>query len=228
MRIALGSIFRNSSPYLDRYFQQVSDLRDALRLGSGGTDHLRLILGEGDSTDDTLEQLIARSGTLDAHIVKRDHGGPVFESVESDQRWKQISYVCNGVLERVTEQDDFFIWVESDIIWKPITMVELIHHVYRGADAVAPMCYGVKGLFYDVWGFRKDGRRFEKLHPYHPGLNGRLTDIDSAGSCIAMRAEIARRCRFEPPEQGIVGFCGRIREAGWRLAVDPGLEVRHP
>ena len=47
MKIAIGSIFRNSTSYVDRYFEQIERLESELDAP------VALILGEGDSTDST-------------------------------------------------------------------------------------------------------------------------------------------------------------------------------
>lgn len=225
MQLAVGSIFMNSEEYLPRYFSQMAALRETVRpLGW----RLRLILVEGDSTDRTWDKLHSLSAGFDAMIIKRNHNGLPYKSVDNPRRWTQVSYASNGVLEAVADEDDIFIWVESDLIWDAGLMCDLIRHVERGTAAVSPLCIGPDKLFYDTWGFRKDGQRFQKQEPYHPAVNGEMTEIDSAGSCIVMRGDIAASCRFDPPELGIVGFCGRIREAGNKMYVDPILWVNHP
>lgn len=228
MNVALGSIFRNSAAYLPRYFDQVAALRDPL-FKAGHS--LRLILVEGDSTDGTGIELTRRSVSFPTTFEIRNHGGPVFGSVDDAQRWRQISFVCDGVLEQVGEQDDALIYVESDLIWNAETMLALLEHL-KEVDAVAPMCFWKQvepiRWFYDTWGFRKDGARFKPDPPYHPALDGQMTEIDSAGSCIVMRGAVARQCRFVPSELGIVGFCADLRAKGFKLHLDPAYAVYHP
>jgi hypothetical protein len=218
-------MFRTSESYLDRYFQQVKALEDAVR--PLGYD-LRLILVEGDSADNTFEELHRLSEPFEAEIIKREHGGPAFQSIVNEQRWRQISYATNGALEAVKESDDYFVWVEADLIWEPGVMCDLLRHLERGTPAVSPLCIGPDGLFHDVWAYRKDGEHFQKPAPFHPGVNGKLTEIDSAGSCIAMRSDIAMTCRYDPPERCVLSFCEGIYEMGYSLVVDPLLRVYHP
>lgn len=227
MNIALGSIFRNSTPYLDRYYAQCASLAE--RLQAQGHS-LRFVFAEADSTDGTAEQLAQLFQHRDCTLTDRANGSPWFGSVDHPERWKAISYVCNGVLEQVQPRDDVLIYVESDLIWQPETMLRLVEHVQApGVDAVAAMCFhNGTDIFYDVWGHRKDGARFGPMAPYHPEVNGALTQIDSAGSCIVMRGLVARNARFTPPELGIVGFCGDLRGRGFRLWLDPTLKVEHP
>jgi hypothetical protein len=238
-RIAIASIFRNSTSYLDRYMRQVADLAGHL-CGRGFDIHL--IGCEGDSTDDTWNVLKARMNYLYGRVqhvstqsqltlFKEDHGGQIYGSVDNPFRWANISRVCNKVLESVEEADDYLLYVESDLIWDADTMQYLLGnlHTQQHIDAVAPLClHQPTGLFYDTWGHRKDGVPFRQHKPYHPAVGNKLTPIDSAGSCIAMRGEVARACRFTPPTQGIVGFGNDIRAKGYALYLDPQLTIYHP
>lgn len=231
MNIALGSIFRNSTGYLYRYFSQTSALSDLL---AKNHQSLRLILAEGDSNDGTWDEIKAclqAFGIRAFTVIKREHGGPLFGSVDDDRRWRQISFACDGVLEQVSENDDAVIYVESDLIWEPGTMASLIDELMaQDMDAVSPMCFHRStALFYDVWGYRRNGWRFSYNSPYHPDIEtDGLYKLDSAGSCIVMRGEVARKCRFDPAEKGIVGFCENLRSQGFTLWLDRGLSVFHP
>jgi hypothetical protein len=233
MRVVVGSIFRNSAGYVDRYQAQVRALAHLLQ--SGG-DTLRLVLVEGVSTDDTWDRLSrwAEAGTEAVTLVKREHGGPAFGSVENGQRWAQIAYACNGVLEGLTEADDALVYVESDLIWHPSVMRSLLWHLeIDGVATVSPLSMHQAGFFYDTWGYRSGGQRFGHHPPYHPMLAGPaphpagLYPLDSAGSCIVTLGEAARRTRFAEPE-GIVTWCDTLRAAGFPHWLDPSLQVTHP
>lgn len=241
MRVALASMFRNSANYLGRYFQQVNALAMVVEMKGHS---LRLILAEGDSTDATWEGLTQweRELGIPVELFKREHGGRLFGSVNDTVRWQQISYVCNAILERVTESDEALIYVESDLIWAPETMLAMLDTV-SGSEidipAVAPMCFHAAGFFYDVWGYRRGGVNFMPHPPYHPDLTDTppnfvpkldsiVFELDSAGSCLVMRGEVARQCRFNPPEEGIVGWCKDMAAHGYRLWLDPTRKVTHP
>lgn len=224
MNVVLASIFRNSTGYLDRCFDQAARLRAALE-ADGHT--LRLLLAEGDSSDGTWEQLQQRIGSS-GRLLKLEHGGPEFGSVDNEQRWRQISFVCNGLLAAVPQEANAVIYVESDLIWEPETMLALLGALDT-VPAVSPMSFHQAGFFYDTWGFRRNGIRFQPNPPYHPDLHGDVAmRIDSAGSCIVMRGEVARSCRFDPPELGIVGFCRDIYRHGYSLTLLPAYRVVHP
>ena len=84
-------MFRNSSRYLDRYGAQCAALRDALQERG---DTLRLIVAEGDSTDDTpvmLPKVLQEHHGLTATILKVDHGGPegVDGLAERGRNWRR-------------------------------------------------------------------------------------------------------------------------------------------
>lgn len=230
MNIVLASIFRNSSGYLDRYFSQITALR--AKLAERG-DTLSFVWAEGDSEDDTFQRLgVALNGSeKHSRLIQINHGGPVFGSIDNDQRWRNISKVCNGLLDTIDSPCDIVVYIESDLLWTPETILALIDRVCHGVDAIAPMCFHLPtGLFYDIWGHRKDGVRFQQYSPYHKALTPgvELALIDSAGSCIVMRDDVAKQARFNPPELGIVGFGNTIRELGFKLWLDPAQRVFHP
>jgi len=234
--VVLASIFRNSKSYLDRFFNQIEGLDRALR---DQDKCLQLVLTEGDSTDGTYEQLWhelrERNLWQRAKLLKVDHGGPTFGSVDVAERWCNISKVCNATLESLPDADTV-VYVESDLLWPVETMLSLIRTArYSHIDAVAPMCTHLPtGAFYDTWGHRANGTRFQPNPPYHPVLNQRdpghqgLVPIESAGSCIVMDGIVAKHARFTPPELGIVGFCQDIATHGFKLWLDPTLSVFHP
>jgi len=222
MIIGLGSIFRNSVGYLDRYFAQARALKTEL---AKEDIKFRLILVEGDSWDNTWGGLAALSNDLDIVIVKRAHGGPPWGSVDDPARWAALSWCCNGVLDHVEKDVDVMIYVESDLVWDAATMVALTKQVSEQVPAISPMCFTSMGHFYDVWGYLKNGKQFGPFPPYHDELavDG-LTSIDSAGSCIVMRGDVARMVRFGPHDC-VRGLGRSIWENGFSLWVDPTLRV---
>lgn len=232
MNIILASIFRNSGSYLDRYFSQLAQLRRVL---TERGHKIHFVWAEGDSEDDTFQKLaVYLNSDSKSTLVKADHGGPIFGSIDNEHRWRNISFVCNALLEHIPDDADIVVYIESDLLWVPDTILQLIEHVQQiGIIAVAPMCFHLPtGVMYDVWGHRKDGINFSPYHPYHPALldiyPGTLVPIDSAGSCIVMRGEVARTTRFDPPELGIVGWCQNMHRLGVQLYLDPSLKVFHP
>jgi len=229
MMLAVGSAFRNCAPSVPRYFAQVSALRHRLRCD------VRVIAAEGDSADGgATRDAIAREATkaaLKVQFVACDHGGPEFGSTERQDRLDALTRVGNAILDGVAADDDALLYVESDLIWEATAIAEMVRGaVLRsigGGDVVAPMIWSQPGIFYDIFCYRKDGQRFSPFAPYHPALGRGPTEVDSVGSCLAMRAAVARAVRM-PPGEVLIGWCRAAREQGFRIVVDPRISVRHP
>lgn len=225
MNVTLCSAFRSACGYLPRYFDQCHQL-DALLHEQGHT--LRFVWGEGDSTDATLKTLQAATYRFKASIVDCTHGGQAYGSIESWARFKQLSHVGNVIWAAIPEDTDAVIYVESDLIWEPVTLVKLLEAltVY---PAVVPMIMDSPPAetFYDVWGFRRNGIRFTKRFPFHADFwPHSVMQLDSAGSCMALRWKLAQWLSF--PEDCFVGFCRLLHEQGGELWLDPTLTVFHP
>lgn len=221
--LVMASIFRNAEGYVDRYFEQVNRLRDEIPV--------RLVIAEGDSSDDTLLLLERKIRDGDV-LLKVDHGGPEYGSIDNPNRWAQIAYVCNAVLDQLNmADDDRLIYVESDLAWPVDTMLRL-HSDLDTVGAVAAMSFRASmEQFYDIWGHvGLDGVQFSHHAPYHSSLAGlkygALTAIQSAGSCIAVRGEVVNAGVKFSEEDCIRGFCRTIRDHT-ALYVDTGAEVFH-
>jgi hypothetical protein len=161
---------------------------------------------------------------MDAQIIKREHGGPAWGSVDDPARWTALSWCCNGVRDAITDEGAL-IYVESDLVWQPETMIRLLDHLDEHHPAVAAMCFTSGGHFYDVWGHIKDGTQFGPFPPYHEGLAPEgLTLIDSAGSCIVMRGDVARVAKFGPHDC-VRGLGRNIYAHGFSLWIDPQAKV---
>lgn len=184
--IAVCSIFMNSVTYLDTYFAQIGDLSKS--------QELSLVLTEGDSSDDTWNELKAR-WTPGMYMQQIHHGGPHFGSVDNAQRWEQIARVVRPTVNRALElEPDAVLWVESDLVWDADTMSKLIESVTEAPGRTScPMVFAdTTPRFYDIWGYRLNGKGFLAHPPYfpedpthftQPGSN--LVHIDSCGSCFA-------------------------------------------
>lgn len=236
MNVTLCSAFRNSSAYIDRYFVQVAGLRDALKRRG---DCLYLVLAEGDSVDATWSDLFWQTDDFDAEVLRVNHGGPDHGSVVNAERFANMAKVWNEIWRRIPDDADAVIFVESDLIWQPSTILALLDDLEH-VPAVAPKIILRRegwppNLFYDVWAFRRNGEHFTHNPPYVPltvkghieMMDGSLGQIDSAGSCIVMRGEVARGLCW-PPEDVVVGVCRQIRERGDSIWLDAQQTVVHP
>lgn len=220
--IAVVSLFRSCSrAHVTRYFAQIEELARST------TEAVRVVAVEGDSVNDTREMLSSLNGHVAVEVVVREHGGPWYGSVDTPERMRQVSFAANGGLEALTESDDSVLYVESDLTWRPETILRLFDRVREGCDVVAPAVFAGKA-FYDIWGYRDlRGKRFSPFPPYSRGLEHPPTEVSSAGSCLAMRGDVARRVRMSNTN-AIVGLCAAVRGGGGHVYVDWRERVEHP
>lgn len=225
MNIAIGSAFRNSAHGVALYFERVARLKAALP-----DDNIRVIAVEGDSIDHTPEALILAStlAEVELDLVKCDHHGPVFGSVDTPERMAALSCVGNAIFDNVKDSDDVLVYVESDLLWDAQTIATLVRNVANSDyAAIAPLIFAGPQVFYDIWGFRKNGVRFSPFAPYHPDLKAGLNEVDSVGSCLVVQGHVARTARIRN-NNCLVGWCEDVRTLGYIIAVDTRYEVKHP
>jgi hypothetical protein len=214
----LASIFRDSAAYVDRYVDQIKALREY--------QPVTVIAVEGDSSDDTYDRLRA----TDFHVLKAEHGGPKFGSVAHPLRWRQIAVAgsaCLAAAMRLVRDDPQpFCYVESDLIWGPGVVQQLLGDLAR-VPAVAPLSMQ-RGRFYDIWGYTLNDRMFRPYPPYHDDIDMLgLSRIDTCGSMFVTRAECVDVLEFSAVDcpRGI----GRSLYAnGYSLWLDPTVRVEHP
>lgn len=214
MKVTLSSMFRNSVPYLHRYFAQVKALRREV--------DVRLVIAEGDSQDSTYGMLHPQLSSADT-LIKVDHGGIIYGSVNRPQRWANIATVARAVVGAVSDPGDVFLWVEADLIWDASTMLRLLDDTMT-KPAVAPMVYcsaPKTNRFYDVWGYRREGQKFRSYAPHwNNPTDARYVKLDSCGSCFAVSPEAWG---------SVVGWDGMWPfTADGELWLDAELVVRHP
>lgn len=233
MNLVILSAFRNAVGHINRYFDQVLALREH-GLKNDANFSVRIVACEGDSTDKTLHDLqwmkLAIDSRINVSIVKHDHGGPAFGSVESIERMSALTGVMKAMLAQVSYNDDMVLYVESDLIWTPHDVGSIVDRAgeHGGFDIVSPLVLAGDN-FYDVYCFRGlDGSRFAPFKPYHSSLlsNRHITEVSSVGSCLAFRAGLAA---IEPiGELGLISFCAGVRQSGFRIGVDSRFKVYHP
>lgn len=232
MNVTLCSLFRDSMGYLRRYIDQVTALGYSI-VARG--HRLYFVLGEGDSTDCTQEALLEfmESTNLDIVLVNVAHGGQNYGSVVHPQRFKQLAGACNTVWQYIPPDADAVIWCESDLIWQSETMLALLDDLAH-VPAVSPMIElerdgWPKGYAYDRWAVWRNGVQIHSMPPYFDDLDDDLdlVELDSSGSCMAMRGDVARRVTW-PPEDVFRGVSRQIREGGDSVYLDMRLKVQHP
>ncbi len=223
-------MFRDSTGYIERYFRQVAGLRQLLEARG---DELWLALAEGDSVDATWDRLRDYFGEWKGFLIKRAHGSShPWHWSDVPERWAAISWVCNGIIEKVQEDPDVdvFLYVESDLGWAAEMILELVDKVGVDRPTIAPLVFAGEN-FYDTWGhIGMDGGQFGPFSPYHcslEGNQGEMVEVYSAGSCIAMSGDVVRAgVRWDKVDH-CRGLGRAIRTAGFSLWVDPTLRVVH-
>lgn len=226
MKVAVGSAFRDSDccGQLSSYLKRLDLLRNELCFH----DHtLYFIAAEGDSKDFTRDHLMMSMSLFDGIVPDCSHGLGWFGSTEAPARMKALQGVGNAILENVPEDADVLVYVESDLLWDVPTIMGLIERLSPEVDVVAPLTFA-GDCFYDIFAYRKDSVRFIPFKPYHKDLKeSGLTEIDSAGSCLVMKGQVARSCRIGETE-GLVSFCQDARSKNFRIWTDVDRIVRHP
>jgi hypothetical protein len=232
MNVAVMSAFRNSAGFhIHRYFVRMARFQDALAR-EGHTLHLKLVWG--DSDDGTQTELFNCASALNPatfELIERSHGGPVYGSTEEMARLRALSMVANGAFESIGPEIDVAIWIESDLLWDAQTFLRLIKRLsVEDVDVVAPLVFAGEA-FYDIWGFRdRTDERYGPFFPFNKELQHVgpvLTEVNSVGSCLVMRGEVARECRIRN-DYALVGFCLDARAHNFHVWVDPHERIHHP
>lgn len=238
MNLSIVSVFSNSVPYLDSYFEQMADLQQRLLARGIG---LHLVLGYGDSTDGTGEALFEGcANRFSATLYDVSHGKTVYGSVATKRRFRQLSVIGNTLWSLIPKGTDYAGLVESDLIWKGETLEMLLVRLMEFQSIssrrpsqfmVAPMVLKLSDAsFYDTYAYRKDGFNFEAQPPFHPALvrmDGDYLEMDSVGSCFITDIRTARLVTW-PEKDVVVGLCDLAREVGTRIFLIRSLEVYHP
>lgn len=229
MNIVIVSAFRDSSDkYIRRYLDQIVSLKTHL----GHDHHVRVSAVEGDSKDDTRGRLITAADARGIALIIITHhtGKKRYGSTEEPARLEALTGVMiEGMASVDPTIDDVVLYVESDIVWSPWevwALLQMAHRRQEGFDIIAPMIWA-GDLFYDVFLYRKSGSRFAPFAPYHSDLTPGLCEVDSAGSCLAFRSELARDVKVNG-KMGLLSWCESARNQGHRIAVDTYSNVRHP
>lgn len=224
--------FRNARRYLPLYFRQLTSLRDLL---SQNNYYLRLVAAEGDSLDGTHDRIIelANEHNIPLTMVDTTHGHMKWGSVEDPVRMRVMSEVMNKALDEVKESDDIVVWIMSDLEWEAETILGLINDLIADSETPynigihAPFVYADKNrnYFWDTWAYRAGEKRFSNTKPFHSWLEEGSFFLDSAGTCLVMLAEVARKAKASDNEA--VSFCREVDRLGYRILFNGNREVFH-
>lgn len=221
--VLLCSMWRNDS---DRH---IVDRAEHLLAKAECYPTLRWLWVVGDSTDDTASVLRGLAIGYDVTIVEIVTG---IEGDDADSRLRRLSATANHYLQPRHVGDAKYVLIhESDII-SPLDLVpRLVAHAKAGRCPIAAwptleIRPGIK-LFYDVWAYRKDGRRFRNHAPYHPCYRAdRPFIVDSAGTVLMFLAQDSGELIMS--NQAVLELCWHLRELGRDIWVDPTIEVCQP
>lgn len=231
MRIVVVSAFRNMSTRINRYFRQVHALAEHI----GGDHSVRVVAVEGDSFDETELELahMAELWRIPTEVIKHEHGCKVFGSTEESERLEALTGVMMAGIGAVKKTDDVMLYVESDLLWRPHDIGSIIDIAERRdeeLDVIAPLCMAGEA-FYDIWGMRGlDGERFSPFIPYHADTLGKrsgLVEVESVGSCFAVRAAAAMKVK-PVGKDALRSWCRGARKAKLRIGVALDFKVDHP
>lgn len=240
MNIVIVSAFRNMSGRVHRYMSQVHELQ--IHAEKDSPYHvIRVSAITGDNTDNTEEELVSVAKLFDVPITVTHYetNKPLYPSIEHAERLDALTDVMVGMMGSVNTQaskskkmlvDDVVLYIESDLLWEPHQVGSIIDMAYRreqGFDIIAPMIFA-GDLFYDTFVFRKDGARFSPHRPYtHDVSPSGITEVDSVGSCLAFRAELAKKVT-PIGREGLISWCNGARSQGYRVGVAANFRVNHP
>jgi len=156
-------------------------------------------------------------------------------------RIERLSRAGDALLSTV-EDEDYVLWHESDL-FTPDDLVERLASIDAAVVGGWPLLshdqtksLGIKtqkrmylegAIFYDTWGYRKDGTRFKNNPPYHECYREEPFPLDTVGSVALIKADYIRRgARMNGG--GMVGLCDSIRQMGGEVWCDPRVPVVQP
>lgn len=189
---------------------------------------LRVIVCEGDSTDDTAAQLRAWAATDGrVTVVHCTTGQPHYPSIVHPGRFALLARVFNAALAAVDlAWTDNVLFLPVDIRYEP----DLLAHLQaRHVDIVAPLVFRA-GLFYDIWAFSRDGVDFPPFARAETAqrLGADLVRMDTVGGTVLLSRAVLQAGMHYTTDQVDRGLCAQARAAGFAIWADPSLWVEHP
>lgn len=195
---------------------------------------LRWVWVVGDSEDATHTRLqeyideIKPPGRVDLIVGHTHIPGDNYSA-----RLRRLGATANFWLAEVQPADEYVLIHESDIISPPDIVERFLAHAAAGRCPIAgwpvlPLGPNGETVFYDIWGYRKDGALFTNTPPYHACYRpDEPFEVDSVGSVWLFHAEDVRAGVYFD-QNASVGLCAQLRDRGRRIWVDPTLTVVQP
>lgn len=188
---------------------------------------LRFVVVEGDSSDDTWEQL-HKWAVQDCRVtlLTCDTGKPQHGSIVHPERFATLAQVFNTALDAVDlTWSDYILFTPSDVYFAPDVLRRLLAH---NKDLISPM-FWQGDIFYDTWANIYQGRNFLNFRRgwAKEHFQGRLLEMDTIGGMVLMRAGVLRAgCRYTPSEVDR-GLCKEARAKGFTAWLDPSTHIEH-
>ncbi len=217
-KIAICSLFRDNASDIQRTFY------DRARWSYDKQKIIHICI-EGDSNDDTYEQLNKING-FKTIVEKIDQGTQKYGSVAEPARLKALAVLWNHALDiAVAEKAHYTFLLDSDITVGSSVLPKLIEH---DKDVISPMFYFENSVFFrDSWAYHKDGDNFINRYPYHKCFkNNQLFEVDGVGCPLMKYAVLARGARCDDEE--VRGLSASIKNLGYKIYVDPKISIYHP
>lgn len=195
-------------------------------------DNLRFIAVEGDSADDTLDELERWTIKIkNLYIVKHDTGKPRFGHVVSQERFKHLAGIINAGVEAAIASDwpDYILAIPSDVHFEPDLVTRLLAH---DKQLIAAMFWvdEPSGLrFYDTWAFSRLGLGLAPFNFtwYQTHFPAEPVEMDTVGGAILTRADLFRQGLRYSEVNLDRGLCEQVRSMGHSVWCDPNTHIIH-
>jgi hypothetical protein len=154
----------------------------------------------------------------------------------NDHRYLKITKLRNQIIkENLTDEFTHVFWMDVDVVDYPFDIIEKLLYISE-TDIVAPYVYIEDNpwwpwkRFYDIDGFiDSGGKKFNFKPPYNQTHGDIKTNVNSVGTCFLIPSEIYKKVSYDvlDPRLDHVVFFEKARNLGYKIIVDPSIEIRH-
>lgn len=188
---------------------------------------LRCLWVVGDSSDGTEGILRDFAKGFDHITVLRHDSRITGEDMHS--RLRRLSDTASTWFRNMDDAEYVMVH-ESDLISPPDVVGQFLAHAEAGRCPIAGwpvMADGDSHIFYDVWAYRYQGKRFGPNPPYLRTLpDTDVFTVDSFGSCWMAHAHDLRNFRMNG--RAVLDICDHLRSLGRELWVDRTIVIEQP
>lgn len=231
-KVSIWSLFRDDAgENITRYRYQVLSL-------DYPKDLLRFYFVEGDSRDNTLDELNAWAANDERiTVVKHDTGVGRMRHTPHPDRIKCLAETGNAAIDALAADKwgDWAMLVESDLQYKPDIIRRLLKSRPADAAIISPYIWIRNPAdilqFYDIWAFRTlDGKMFPAQTPpyYEARFPEHVFEVEAVGSLVLMDAGPLYDGVRYTTDRAIRGICEQYRARGLKVYADPTTHILHP